>query len=66
MFHAPADKRMILRNTRGMETERTGFEFALCHLLTKEFKELFVLIEFIGSYIYDKVERVGDDIVLGA
>ena len=41
-------------------------QFAFGHLLTKELKDVFVLIELVRAYIYHKMERVGNDVVLGA
>ena len=41
-------------------------EFALRHLLAEELKEVLVLIELVRPYIYDKMERVRNDIMLRA
>ena len=57
---------MVLVDARGVQTERTGMELTLLHLLSEELKQIFVLIIFVRAYIYYKMEGIGDDIMLGA
>ncbi len=39
-------------------------EFTLCHLLLQKLVDELILVELIRSNIYDKVERIGNDVVL--
>ena len=49
-----------------MQSEGTCLQTTFAHLLAQEFIQEFVLVVFVCTYIYDKMQFVGHDVVLSS
>ena len=63
---ATTNQRVVMTDARRMQTERAGLQLAFLHVLFQKFEKVLVLIILVGAHVDDKVQLVGNNVVLRA